>query len=106
MPSKPPHPCAAMGCPEVLSEGATCEKHRRATRAPDTRPSAAARGYDGRHRNWRLLILHRDPICRVCKKEESLIADHIIPLRDGGTWALTNGQGLCRTCDNRKKKLE
>lgn len=55
----------------------------------DARGSAASRGYGRRHEKWRLLILHRDPLCKIakiCKGEApSTIADHVIPLRS--TWA-------------------
>lgn len=77
--------------------------------------SARQRGYDARHEKWRKLILHRDPLCRIsafilarfpdCKAAKrcggmspSTIADHIIPLRAGGDFAMSNGQGGCLAC--------
>ena len=57
---------------------------------------ASARGYDRRHQKWRLLILARDPICKICDREPSTEADHI----DGDNTNLSgaNGQGLCKSC--------
>ena len=57
------------------------------------------------------MVLARNPLCCACHKEASQHADHVVPLHDGGTWALTNGQGLCHSChsvktaeDRRKRK--
>jgi 5-methylcytosine-specific restriction protein A len=53
-----------------------------------------------------VLILARDPICRICKVEASTVADHIVPLRRGGDWGLENGQGLCASCHGKKTAKE
>ena len=79
---------------------------QRVDRAPDLRPSAASRGYDANHRRWRSMVLSRDPICRLCEREPSTEADHIVPLSHGGGWSLENGQGLCKTCHSRKTARE
>jgi 5-methylcytosine-specific restriction endonuclease McrA len=68
------------------------------------RPSAAKRGYGRMHQRWRLLILHRDPICRKCGVESSIEADHIVPVEQGGEWSMENGQGLCKTCHSQKTR--
>jgi 5-methylcytosine-specific restriction endonuclease McrA len=51
------------------------------------------------------MVLRRDPLCvgwpagvHGGSVVGSNTADHIIPLHAGGTWALTNGQGLCESC--------
>jgi hypothetical protein len=72
----------------------------------DPRASAARRGYNGRHRNWRKLVLARDPICRGCQAAPSVLAEHIVPLNDGGSWRLENGQGCCLSCGNWKSWKE
>src|SRR5712664_2524842 len=66
------------------------------------RGNSHERGYDARHRRWRKIILWRDPICKGCGKALSTHADHIVPLSQGGTWQLSNGQGLCESCHNTK----
>jgi 5-methylcytosine-specific restriction endonuclease McrA len=56
----------------------------------------------------RLVVLARDPICAICRRNASTIADHIIPHR--GVWALfcdlANLQGLCADCHTRKTNVE
>jgi 5-methylcytosine-specific restriction protein A len=73
----------------------------------DNRPNSYQRGYDGRHRKWREIILQRDPVCKICNDAFSVVADHITPVNKGGSWyELTNGQGLCESCHNRKSRME
>lgn len=59
-------------------------------------------------RNLRIMMLSRDPICKMCNRNASTIVDHIKPHR--GTWALfcdpTNLQGLCEACHNVKTATE
>ena len=87
--------CPRPACPQLTP----CPQH--SGRPPDSRPSAHRRGYDGRHTAWRRMVLAREPECRVCGAPAT-VADHIVPLRAGGTWELTNGQALCASCHNRK----
>jgi 5-methylcytosine-specific restriction endonuclease McrA len=61
--------------------------------------------------HWRKLrgqVLARDPICKICNRAPSRIADHIRPHR--GVWALfcdlLNLQGLCKICHDRKTATE
>ncbi|HUK20572.1 MAG TPA: HNH endonuclease signature motif containing protein [Gemmatimonadales bacterium] len=95
MHTKPLRPCLAPRCPELVADG-YCAEHRRVRER--RRGSSAKRGYDARHRRWRLLVLARDPICKGCNRTLSTDADHIVPLSKGGTWELSNAQGLCRAC--------
>lgn len=62
----------------------------------------------------RTRILKRDPVCRCtgcthhdgrCTKP-STVADHIIPVAEGGTDTLANGQGLCASCHDAKTRAE
>jgi 5-methylcytosine-specific restriction protein A len=57
-------------------------------------------------RPLRRAILQRDPICRHCHTRQSTIADHIIPVAEGGTDTITNGQGLCDPCHHTKTQAE
>lgn len=45
--------------------------------------------------------------CQQCGKQGSrLYADHIVELRDGGTWDIANGQALCASCHTNKTIVE
>lgn len=56
----------------------------------------------------RVLVLARDPICKICNRYASTIADHIKPHR--GNWELftdlNNLQGLCKSCHDTKTATE
>lgn len=106
MPRRSLSPCAAPGCPE-LTRDRRCPNHAPDSRTPDTRTSAAARGYDRHWRRKRDAQLTREPICRTCLAEgrgpqPATQVDHITPKRDGGTDASDNLQSLCATCHSRK----
>jgi 5-methylcytosine-specific restriction endonuclease McrA len=59
-------------------------------------------------RNLRTLVLARDPICKMCQRAASTVADHIIPHK--GNWTLfcdlNNLQGLCDPCHSIKTAAE
>lgn len=54
------------------------------------------------------VVLARDPICMMCHRAASVIADHIKPHK--GVWALfcdlANLQGLCKACHDKKTARE
>ncbi len=54
----------------------------------------------------RAAILAAHPVCRACGLRPSTEADHIVPVAEGGTDAVTNGQGLCTPCHTAKTKQE
>ena len=75
------------------------------------RGSAHSRGYNRQHQKWRLLVLRRDPICKIARFCEgfaqSTEADHIKPIRAGGErFSLSNGQGACKSCHAWKTATE
>jgi 5-methylcytosine-specific restriction protein A len=109
MPKRAGHPCAAPGCPAVVDSGQYCDEHR-PPRPDDGRPSAAQRGYDGRWRKIRAMVLARRPLCVECERHGvvrvATEVDHIIPLSKGGTHATDNLQPLCKTCHSRKTRRE
>lgn len=93
MATRPLRPCPAPSCPQ-LTTGGPCPVHRRALE--QRRGSAAQRGLGTRQRNWRLVILGNDPMCRGCGAVPSTHADHILPRKPGAEdWSEQNGQGLC-----------
>ncbi|WP_238473899.1 HNH endonuclease [Altericroceibacterium spongiae] len=55
-------------------------------------------------------VLVEEPLCRECQAHGRVsateIADHIIPLSEGGCGERSNYQGLCRDCSNAKTAKE
>ena len=58
------------------------------------------------HREWAKEIVRRAyGRCEKCGRERNddgtrtrLFADHIVEVKDGGTWTMSNGQALCGRC--------
>lgn len=71
----------------------------------------AASSWSGRRKAFpaagRRAILERDPICVVlgCNRRAT-IADHRIPLAEGGTDDLSYGQGMCSIHHDEKSEQE
>ncbi len=65
-------------------------------------------------RQWRkvrLMVLERDPICKVCEQRGKVVSacvvDHIDPISNGGAKLYINNlQGLCTSCHNSKSSKE
>lgn len=68
------------------------------------RPDAvgARSPYGSSWRKARLALLRAEPLCRLClaagRTVSASVADHIVPLRDGGTNETGNLQPLCKRC--------
>lgn len=95
-----PSSCRTIGCPNIVEKRGACddcERERNHARLPDKRIYGRRQ-----HKEWAAAVLARDRICRMCGSRRSVIADHVLPLRQGGSWDLDNGQGLCRPCDGAK----
>lgn len=84
----------------------------RAPRRLDLRPSSNQRGYGYAHRQWRVQVLRDYPWCldpfgrHPGVQVPATVADHIIPVAQGGDWSIDNGQGLCRSCHAVKSAME
>lgn len=109
MPRRPLAPCAEPGCGALVERG-RCPQHQRAEyrREQVSRGTATQRGYGVRHRRWRLMVLNAHPVCcdpSGCN-EPSVVADHVMPLSEGGDWSLSNSQGLCVRHHNAKTARE
>ena len=105
----PKRPCPRLLCPNFVTyPDRVCGPHKAEEQGElDTqRGSASSRGYGITWRRLRILILHRDPVCKVCDRRASWEVDHIKPLRLGGTNRWWNLQGLCKPCHSRKTLRE
>src|SRR4051812_17614523 len=95
--------CPTPGCPE-LTDGGPCASHKRA--AEQRRGTAAERGYSGRAwQRARRAVLMRDPICKVCGKAFSTVADHhphsrreLVAMGVRNPDAPERMRGLCAPC--------
>ena len=110
--------CQQPGC-GALCEERYCVAHARNGVArgqsrksfDDQRGSAHARGYGRQWRKLRLVVLARDPLCRIqimCGRgvghelpAASTDADHIVP-KPAGDDSLDNLQGACHECHSWK----
>jgi 5-methylcytosine-specific restriction enzyme A len=85
-------------------------------RAPDLRPSAAARGYGRRWRRYRLAFLGAHPVCQCrgpcCPSGCNQLAtdvDHVQAVTgpdDPRFWDPANHVSLCHACHSRKTARE
>ena len=98
--------CPTQGYPTRVTRAGQCTKCRAA--AEQRRGTPHQRGYGATHRHrFRAGVLARDPVCVVCKRAQSTVADH---------WPLSRreliargldpddpqyGRGLCKRCHDR-----
>ena len=113
-PYTPKHACRYPNCPELVAGGAYCEKHRKHEQQHynrHMRDEDSKRFYNSTAwRNLSRLQLQREPLCAECLKtgrvQPAKIADHIVPIKDGGARLDPAGlQSLCIACHNRKHRL-
>ena|ERR1700676_2833079 len=59
-------------------------------------------------RGLQAAIMRRDPLCKICGREASAVADHIVPHRGDEKlfWDAKNLQGLCDQCHKKKTAAE
>lgn len=91
-------PCSHFGCGELVAGGGRCPRHR----APDTRPSAAARGYGSRWRAFRARYIAAHPSCAHCGGQ----AEHVHHIDGAGPLGPrgldpSNCLSLCPPCHSR-----
>lgn len=88
-------------CPRCKAVKPRTHRHR----PPDNRPSAAARGYDSRHKEDRRRYLAKHPTCEEpdCENKATVL-DHIDGLGPKGPRGHTesNWKALCASCHGRK----
>ena len=101
MPKRLNVPCQHPGCPALVPAGQKyCEEHKQLHK--DSRPNAAARGYDARWQKARKRFLSQHPLCVRCLAEgkyvQATVVDHIVPHRGNMNifWDESNWQALCK----------
>lgn len=114
MPMKPKKPCRYAGCPELINES-YCEEHKKLITKQYNqywRDKKSQKFYQSQE--WKTLRkkkLRINPLCEECyrngKITKATIADHITPIKQGGTALdITNLQSLCWSCHSRKSVEE
>lgn len=110
-----PLPRSCLDCGTVIASGSRCAADQAIMdrRREATRPSADARGYDAEYRKNRPAVIaqgRQGRPCVICGKHfqpgQKITAEHIKPVRKGGTSALSNlapAHAGCNTAWNRGK---
>ncbi len=86
MPFKSRHPCGYPACPNLVTDGARCEKHRRKEQVEydARRENSGERGYDAVWQKVRAMKLNQDPLCEEHLKQNMDVAatmvHHIQPI--------------------------
>ena len=112
MPTAPKRPCPHPNCPALVTSG-RCDAH--GGQAPAHRWSTnrrqdvtRLRGRANQERRARLFA--REPLCRACSAQgrvtAATIADHVIPLAEGGRDDDANLQPLCQLHSDQKTNQE
>lgn len=111
MPTAPLHPCPAPRCPNLIQGSGYCDQHggeRKAWRSVSAPPPVRLRGRANQAR--RLRVFTRNPLCVPCEAlgrvTLATIADHIIPLAEGGRDDESNLRGICAECHKVKTQAE
>lgn len=109
MPMRAPRIC---GCGHRIASGSLCPceersaKERKA-RHDANRPSASARGYDGKWQRESKAYLAAHRSCVRCGSASTLV-DHIIPHKGDQRlfWSRSNWQPMCTPCHSRAKQAD
>ena len=98
-------------CPAIVDHAGRCDQcaKAKAREHDQARGSSSDRGYSGRgHRSFRTAVIKRDPICMLCRKAWTTVADHHPLSRKQLVDAGLNptdpnaGRGLCKPCHDRE----
>jgi len=100
MPTKPSRPCRNRACPQLTNDSSGyCEQHKKQAQQQQDRErgTAAERGYDGRWRRIRAMVLTEEPLCRECMKTNRVTAASEVDHIDGNVHNMSrsNLQPLC-----------
>lgn len=114
MPNRPPISCNYPGCAGGIAVRGTsyCEKHQKKDKEVEREADKARwQSSPWRHlyqnKAWRMLrifILNRDPLCKICGREGSYVADHIRDHKGDPKlfYDPENLQGVCKPCHDKK----
>ena len=98
--------CANPGCPKI-HDGTTGARCPDCAKTADRAHWARTRAYSSKaHREFRAAVLHKDPICVLCRLAISTVADHYPKGREDLIQLGMNpddprhGRGLCAPCHN------
>jgi 5-methylcytosine-specific restriction endonuclease McrA len=99
-------PCGQAGCPELVTRGGYCDRHRREWDRR-RRGTAHQRGYTKRWVRYSAKRLSEFPFCAICGRLAD-VTDHIVPAQVAPArfWDPTNHQSLCGDCNRRKAITE
>lgn len=108
MPTAPLSPCRERGCPALVRAG-YCEAHVKPAWVGSQPKPERLRGRKNQARRKR--VLQRDHgVCVLCRAANRLtpatVADHIVPLAEGGADDESNLQSLCHACHRTKTSEE
>lgn len=108
-PQSLPRACIVAGCPGRATEHGRCEVHQ----VPEVYGESQPVYHLAKHRHWRRHVLRLHPICPGWPEGvhagvivETVVADHIVPLSEGGGWHVSNGRGLCLACHSKRHAAE
>lgn len=108
MPDRPLRPCPVPGCPNLVRTG-RCELHggpEPAHRWDTDRRQDVKRTRGRANQERRVRLFRREPLCRQCAAEGrttlATIADHVVPLAEGGADDESNLAPICGACHQKK----
>jgi 5-methylcytosine-specific restriction endonuclease McrA len=94
--------CANTACPEIVTGATYCEQHKQPAWQNSTRNTKNPPGWQ----RTRQYILRRDNnTCQYCGNTAQEV-DHIRPLSQGGSHAISNLVASCTRCNQRKNIAE
>lgn len=102
MPMKAPSVCP---CGYIIASGELCpcgrrQAQQRNARFDAKRPSARARGYDGKWQRERTAYLLTNPTCRRCNTAPATVVHHIVAHKGNRSlfWSRSNWLAVCQPC--------
>jgi 5-methylcytosine-specific restriction protein A len=107
VPSRPKHPCAYSGCPN-LTDRRYCPEHEKLMNSnyeKYDRDKVKKRRYGRAWKRIRDRYAAEHPFCEICYERGILVpveeVHHKLPLAEGGTHDRSNLISLCKSCHSR-----
>lgn len=96
--------CTTAGCPRIVPLSGRCDEHQREYVNASARRRPSGRYNTAGHARFRRYVLAHDPVCVLCRKALSTVADHY-PTSKRDLLATgqdandpKHGRGLCKRC--------